>query len=96
MPCEFEKDIWKKTLENCEKRESDIRPTVVDSIEHYHEGFHRILRQIYIVCSFYFTTALALPFTAVIRIKVQLLPKLDSLYLTIIRFYYYFIKIQFL
>jgi hypothetical protein len=32
------------------KKESDIRPTV-DSIEHYHEGFHRILRQIYIVCS---------------------------------------------
>ena len=96
MPCEFEKDIWKKTLENCEKRE-DIQPTVVDSIEHSHEGFHKILRQIYIVCcSFYFTTALALPFTAVIQIKVQLLSKLDSLYLTIIHFYYYFIKIQFL
>ena len=79
------------------KKESDIQPTVVDSIEHSHEGFHKILRQIYIVCcSFYFTTALALPFTAVIQIKVQLLSKLDSLYLTIIRFYYYFIKIQFL
>ena len=91
---EFKKHIRKKILEIV-KKESDIQSTV-DSIEHYHGGFYRILREILLYALFYYTTALALPFTAVIRIKVQLLPKLDSLYLTIIRFYYYFIKIQFL
>jgi hypothetical protein len=91
---EFKKHIRKKILEIV-KKESDIQSTV-DSIEHYHEGFYRILREILMYDLFYYTTALALPFTVIIRIKVQLLSKLDSLDLTIIRFYYYFIKIQFL
>ena len=91
---EFKKHIRKKILEIV-KKESDIQSTV-DSIEYYHRGFYRILREILLYALFYYTTALALPFTAVIRIKVQLLSKLDSLDLTIIRFYYYFIKIQFL
>ena len=91
---EFKKHIRKKILEIV-KKESDIQSTV-DSIEHYHGGFYRILREILMYDLFYYTTALALPFTAVIRIKVQLLSKLDSLDLTIICFYYYFIKIQFL
>ena len=91
---EFKKHIRKKILEIV-KKESDIQSTV-DSIEHYHGGFYRILREILLYALFYYTTALALPFTAVIRIKVQLLSKLDSLHLTVIGFYYYFIKIQFL
>jgi hypothetical protein len=91
---EFKKHIRKKILEIV-KKESDIQSTV-DSNEHYHGGFYRILREILLYALFYYTTALALPFTAVIRIKVQLLSKLDSLDLTIICFYYYFIKIQFL
>ena len=91
---EFKKHIRKKILEIV-KKESDIQSTV-DSIERYHEGFYRILREILLYALFYHTTALTLPFTAIIRIKVQLLSKLDSLDLTIIRFYYYFIKIQFL
>ena len=91
---EFKKHIRKKILEIV-KKESDIQSTV-DSIEHYHGGFYRILREILLYTLFYYTTALALPFTAIIQIKVQLLSKLDSLDLTIIRFYYYFIKIQFL
>ncbi len=91
---EFKKHIRKKILEIV-KKEGDIQSTV-DSVEHYHGGFYRILREILFYDLFYYTTALALPFTAIIRIKVQLLSKLDSLDLTIIRFYYYFIKIQFL
>jgi hypothetical protein len=91
---EFKKHIRKKILEIV-KKESDIQSTV-DSIEHYHGGFYRILREILMYDLFYYTTALALPFTAIIRIKVQQLSKLNSLDLTIIRFYYYFIKIQFL
>lgn len=91
---EFKKHIRKKILEIV-KKESDIQSTV-DSIEQYHGGFYRILREILFYALFYYTTALALPFTAIIQIKVQLLSKLDSLDLTIIRFYYYFIKIQFL
>ena len=41
---EFKKHIQKKILEIV-KKESDIQSTV-DSNEHYHGGFYRILREI--------------------------------------------------
>ena len=44
ISCEVKKHIRKKILEIV-KKESDIQSTV-DSNEHYHGGFYRILREI--------------------------------------------------